>query len=447
MSTTSWLEINLSRLDANLACLRAVTADPALLAAATPELVGIAQLPPRRSATAPPAPATARPARTLVCGVVKADAYGLGALTISQRLANRGIDMLAVFSPAQAEQLATLSLQCPVLILMRMAELGRGDPLYRHATTGRLHLSIHDRPQLQALEHSGRMLGVRLPIHLYIDTGMSRAGLSLEELPVVLAELPAMRHVRLTGIYTHLAKSESDAAFTTKQMARLDQVLETHRTLLPPAGELLIHVANTCGALRDRRLHRDMIRVGLGLYGYGPEQIKDGATLLTPGQRLLPTVRWLSQIVHVQRYPKKTPVGYCSSIRLERDSILGLVPVGYADGYPLALSNVSSVGVLEGNSAGAGAATGMASVSNPTAAGNPRAARVLGRISMDQIMVDLTDLPGAGMGTLVELVSDDPTSAWGLPRLAELAGTHCYEMLCRLSPRVPRRYVMAGGAM
>jgi alanine racemase len=156
--------------------------------------------------------------------------------------------------------------------------------------------------------------------------------------------------------------------------------------------------------------------VGLGLYGYGDEGTPSAS-------KLQPVVRWLSRVVHVQEHAAGTPVGYNSTHKLTRDSLLGLVPAGYADGYDRSLGNQSVVGLPE-----------------CSADGKPVHAPVLGRVNMDQIVIDLTDAP-AGCGTLVELVSDNPASPCAMPRLAELAKTNTYELLCRLSPRLPRRYV------
>lgn len=413
MNPTSWLEINLARLDANVAAFRAT--------------IGAA----------------------LLCGTVKADAYGLGMAPIAQRLAARhasgGVDMLAVFSPAQAQELAALRLACPILLLMPMSELARNSPLYHAAATGQLHLTIHDRRQLLALDHAGRMLGFRFRVHLHADTGMSRLGLSAAQLQTIIAELPGLRHIQLVGICTHLASAESDDLFTSQQVAQLDRLLEQHRGQLP--ADLIIHLANTAATLRDRRHHRDMVRVGLGLYGYGAEagqgerakgqadiersHSEPSACPSALGPRpILPIVRWLSRLVHVQPYPKGAPVGYNTTHRLTRDSILGVVPVGYADGYPRALSNRSVVRLPE------------------CAGGKPAYAPVLGRVNMDQIVIDLTDTPGipaiaSGINPapLVEIISDDPAQPHALHRLAALADSNAYEMLCRLSPRLPRKYV------
>lgn len=407
---TSTLEVRLDRLDHNIAAIKAYLAD------------GKA------------------PGRVpKFCGVVKADGYGLGMNPVARRLVMRGVDMLAVYSPQQAEQLATLNLGTPILVFMRMTEVARTDALYRYAVTGKLHLTIHDRPQLLELNKLGQMFGMKLHVQCYVDTGMSRGGLSPDQLAAVLDEMPSLRHVQLAGVYTHPTTADTNAALTARQMAAMDRVLLERKDRLPP--DMLVHIANTHATLRSPRFHRSMVRIGLGLFGYGPETISDlPAPDATPEEeaatpppanppKLLHVLRWISRVIHVTRQPAGTRVGYCGTHTLTRDSVLGVVPVGYADGYPKALSGKSVVALP-----GMGADNEVAH------------ARVLGRVNCDQIVIDLTDIPAFSgaeppLGTEVEVISDDPTSPCSVPALASLAETHPYEIICRLGAAVPRKYV------
>ncbi|MCC7191556.1 MAG: alanine racemase [Phycisphaeraceae bacterium] len=402
MNPTSWLEINFAQLDANVAAFRA--------------MIGHAKL----------------------CGVIKADAYGLGVVPIARRLTSQ-VEMLAVYSPAQAEQLAGLALTCPVLVFMRLAELTRGHPLYRMAVTGQLHLTIHDCEQAALLDEAGRRLGCRIPIHLYLDTGMSRGGLNAEQFRRVMIQTATFKHLLLAGVYTHMASAESDESFTHEQMACVDRALADFKDKLP--ADLIVHVANTYATLRDSRFHRGMVRIGLGLWGYGLEDLQgegpwkhlhrnreplnsgSSSVAWTVRSGPAPVLRWRSRLIHIQEHKRQTPVGYGSTHVLTRDSVLGLVPVGYADGYPRSLTNTSVVSLPES-----------------TVDGKPLTAPVIGRVNMDQIVIDLTDVP-ASVGSLVELISGDPDSPCALPTLARQAGTNTYEMLCRLSPRITRRYI------
>lgn len=395
---TSWLQINLSRLDHNLNVVRKM-------------------LQQRAQETSGKSP--------MICAVIKADAYGLGAVPLARRLAAQGVDMLAVYSIRQAQQLVCNAVRSPILVLIPVARLERSDPLYAHANAGLLHLAVHDLKQLSQINRFSRTLGLNIPIHFYYDTGMSRSGLNQQEMVQAITGMPKLPYVRLAGVYTHLATADTDESFAIEQMAQLDQVLDQCRGHL--SDHLIVHLANTFATYRGGHFHRDMIRIGLGLYGYGPELL-DGGSRISDIEPLKPIVRWMSRVSHVGRYPYGARVGYGSTYRLERESVIGVIPVGYGDGYPFGLSNRAVVCLPD-------LRDGSDHVS----------CRVLGQVNMDQIAVDLTDVPDSTakhlLGTVVELISDDPTSPCALPVLAETANSHCYEMLCRLSSDLYRRYV------
>ncbi len=398
MNEISWIDINLTRLDVNLQAFRQILARPVNPAASQAGLK-----PPRQP---------------MICGVVKADAYGLGAANIAQRLVARGVDMLAVYSPAQAADLLRVSMNCPILVLSPMRELLRTDPLYRAAVTGRLHLAVHDLEQIDQILKIGTTFGCTMPVHLYLDTGMARSGLNEEQFTQALQKIAGVRYLKLAGIYSHLASAEDTGGYAQQQLDRFDGMIARHADGIPP--DTITHIANTFATCRDRQYHREMVRVGLGLYGYGPDLL-EGGQVISEVSELQPIVRWRSRINHIQRYPAGSMVGYNSTYTCPRDSVLGVVPVGYGDGYPLALSGKSVV-----------------AISDMQLAGRSVVAPVRGRVNMDQMVIDLTDIPDVTPGTMVDLISDDPASPCALPRLAKLANAHCYELLCRLSPRLAR---------
>lgn len=425
-SETSWLEIDLRRLERNVAAVREMlnTDDP--LDAQLPP-AGVPAVDPHLPPGMPERRATPRTRQgTLICGVVKKNAYGLGAVPVAQRLVKAGCDMLTVFTPQEAEELIVKGgVNAPILVMMPLRELERNDPLYRPAVAGKLHLAIHDRRQLEQVNAIGQTFGIRWPVHLYLDTGMSRSGLSIDQFAALLDEMGNFRHIRIAGVYSHFATADSDPDFSNQQHELFEGVLHEHASQLP--RDVIRHIANSCGMLRDRRFHMDMVRPGLSLLGYGKEMLAPGA-IVAEAPELEPVVRWVSRIIHVQRYPRWAPVGYGSTHRLKRDSILAVVPVGYGDGYPLALSNQASVRVHPADE----------SLPIVTAA-------VLGRVNMDQIVIDVTEYAVDDLGRLmnaaVEVYSSDPDADNAVPKLAELAKTHPYEMLTRLSPSIPRRYL------
>ncbi|MEM8739684.1 MAG: alanine racemase [Planctomycetota bacterium] len=381
----------------------------------------------------------------VVCGVVKKNAYGLGAVTVAHRLTKAGCGMLAVYGPDEAEQLNAGAVTTPMLMLYPLRHLARTQGLYRPAVAGRLHLTIHDPEQLEALDQIGRTFGIKLPVHLYVDTGMSRSGLTETQFGEALAAQPQRRYTRVAGVMSHLATASSDPVRAGKQLDRFDALLDRHRERIP--RDALIHLANSYGVLRAPAYHRTLVRPGLGLYGYGEDDLV-GEPAVGRDVRWTPAVRWISRVVQVGGYARHARVGYGATYTLKRKSVLGVVPVGYADGYPLALSSTLErcaavrVRITGHGNADAGGNGGA------DAAGRWQACPVLGRINMDQITIDLTDLAketGASMpalrGAEVEVYSDDPAAPNALPRLAAAAGSHVYELLTRLGSHLPRVYV------
>jgi len=380
---TSWLEINLARLENNYRFFR--------------NRIG---------------------SSVSLCGVVKADAYGLGAVPIAKELVRLGVDFLAVYSVAQAAVLEREGIKSSLMVLMPIHSVSEFNGMHEALADQRIHLTLHDLQQIDVIQQLAQQVGVPVPVHLHLDTGMSRGGLNTSQLEKALHLIAQSDMVRIAGVGTHFAGADDDAVFSKEQLRRLSHAMDSYRKNLPP--DLLVHAANTFGVLRDHCFHQAMVRIGLGLYGYGPRLMPDlGREAQTD---LQPVVTWRSQIIHLQSYDHGTPVGYNSTHLLTRPSRLGLVPVGYADGYPLALGGKSGVVVWADHK-------------------SSFVAPVLGKVNMDQIVIDVTDFPGEiDKGTAVELISCDPNSPCALERLAEQAGSSCYEMLCRLSERIPRHY-------
>ncbi|MCC7204967.1 MAG: alanine racemase [Phycisphaeraceae bacterium] len=352
--------------------------------------------------------------------VVKANAYGLGAARIARCLVDAGADVLLVYSLEEAVELIRAGLTGPMLVFMPTDDpLAEGDAREAVAA-GRLQFSADSPRQIEKLRQAARTWGRPIHVHLHLDTGMSRAGLSPTEFRQAVETLTTSDpSLTLRGVYSHLATAEDNLDFAREQDRRLADALTPFREKLPK--DLLIHIGSTFVTCRDRQFHRRLARIGLGLYGYGPAAVP--GPHLAPPSELSHVVRWVSSIVHVQTYAPGATAGYDRTYRIDQPTRLGIVPVGYGLGYPTALGNKSSVRVLDST-------------------GKPLGhAPLRGKVNMDQVIIDLTDLPAADVGSTAELISADPASDCAVPRLAKLAGTHCYEMLCRISTRVPRVYV------
>lgn len=366
--------------------------------------------------------------------IVKANAYGLGAPRIGKQLATNGGAMLAVFTQQQAAALVRSALNIPILILSAVRDVSRTDELYRWLMTGRLHLAVHDADHLAELLRLAERFAVRIPVHVEVDTGMTRGGCNGETLERVLQTIHQSRWFELAGLYTHFATPESDTARTDKQLAAFDALLEKHKALIP--SSCLIHAAATYAALRSAKYHKAGVRIGLAWAGYGPEWMHSGSYSPMAAE-LRPTLRWESAIAQIKRVEKGASVGYGALWTAKRASTLGLVPVGYADGYPMALANTDDtakpacVGVRLGDTEDADRAF----------------VPVVGQVSMDQFMIDLTDAIAdsqtdyaIGTGTVVELISTDKEAPNHLPSLAAAAGMIPHEVLTRLGAHLNRQY-------
>ena len=402
MNGQTWVEVNLAKLEYNLKSFQHLLS--------VPQISGADEK-------------TVKPITTKLCAVVKADGYGLGVKPIAARLANHGADMLAVYSVDQARDLISTMINIPIMIFSPLVSLGRTDTLYRAMVSGKLHVVVHSLYQLRKIEEISQNFGCKVPVHLFVDTGMGREGFLPEKLGEILTKVTSHRNLQLMGICSHFASADDDPEFTDKQLRGMKECVNENKALIGP--QAVLHMANTHATLRSQRYHGGMVRVGLGLYGYGFEGLRNSKNYLAEPNMLKPIVRWLAKLVQVKTLVAGSVIGYNGTHKLVRDSKIGVLPVGYADGYPSELSNNAMVRLLDEE-------------------GKPLAyAPVVGRVSMDQITVDLTDCAEAGVGMVAEIISDDPACPCSLPKLASQAGTSCYEILCRLSPRLERVHIHA----
>ncbi len=415
---------------------------------------------------ASPAGAPAQP-RVQLCAIIKQDGYAMGAPRLARKLAAMGVEMLAVYCPSEARDLAEAPVKTPVLVLMPVSTFDRKDPLYRLAVAGRLHLVLHSEEQALELSSVASRVGVTFPVHVQVDTGMSRGG-CLPEQAYRLVELAlSSPRFRLAGVMTHFSSPGHEDEFTREQarvfrgfVDRIKPLLieATTRGSLRNQPPVVVHAANTSGVFRSSDLHATMVRVGQGLLGYGRDALVDVANIehLASAERLRPAVRWVSRIVHVQDVPAGWPVGYSRLWHARKPSRIAIVPVGYADGYPIALTNTGKVRLT-------GLAWDRPRTSEPLASrsevidahsgqrGASCFAPVVGRVSMDQITIDVSDAPPelTRLGSEVEIIGDDPSAPNHLSTLAAQAGTITHQLLCSISGSLERVYLnstLVGGS-
>lgn len=369
----------------------------------------------------------------VICPIVKADAYGLGAAPIARHLVSAGAGMLAVYTPGQAAALARSAIGGPILVLQPVREMDRIDEAYRLLVRGDLHLTVHDDDHLDDLARIAERFATIIPLHLEVDSGMTRGGCPAPAAPALARRISEHRWLRLAGMSTHFARAATDARFTNKQLAVFDAVL---KQCGPAVGEdCLIHAANSVATLRHGRYHKTMVRIGQAWAGYGAERLTDGQ-FRRKAARLRPIVTWRSHIIQVKTVERGTSVGYGSRWTAKRRSRIGLVPVGYADGYPMGVAATDD----EPKPPCVRVDTGP-----PDA---KQFVRVIGQVNMEQISIDLTDLCSPrkrtaspiGIGTEVELIGTDPQAPNHVPTLAGIAGTVPHQVLCSLNPRIKRTY-------
>ena len=348
-----------------------------------------------------------------ICAVVKADAYGHGAVECSRALEAEGARWLGVTSLDEAIPLREAGVRANILL---MTGFWRGE----ESEIVRLNLTptVWEPWHLESLEKAAAALGVaRHPVHLKVDTGMGRLGVAVDQLPTLLKALSAAGHLRLDGVSTHLAASEvMDDPSVAEQERKFDVALKLVREAgLEPT---FVHMANTGAVISRRETWNTMVRPGIALYGYylpferaGREV--SGGTLRLPVKAIL---TWKTRVLSLRDFAANQRLGYGGTYVTKAPAHVAVLPVGYADGYNRQLSNRGRVILRD------------------------HYAPIVGRISMDLTLVDVTGIPGVVVGDEVILLgSGDGLSVDALEH-AELANSTPYEVLCNISKRVPRRY-------
>ena len=339
-------------------------------------------------------------------GVVKADAYGHGAVQVARRLETLGAEYLAVACLDEALELRQAGITTPILIL-GYTPVERADSLLE----GGITQTVYDVDMAKALSDAAMAAGKTLKIHVKADTGMSRLGWLCGEADQsaaveAIAQVCALPGLEAEGIYTHFANADGDEDYTMLQFTRFLDLLEA----LKDKGITFAirHCAASAAALKFPCTHLDMVRPGIALYGHYPDPSCEG--LDGPGLRPVMTLK--TRVASVKTVPAGTPVSYGCTHVLDRETKLAALTIGYADGLPRLCSDRLEV-LVKGSRA-----------------------PIVGRICMDMCMADVTGLDVAP-GDEVEVFGEHLP----IEDVAALAGTIQYELLCAVSPRVHRAYL------
>lgn len=349
-------------------------------------------------------------AGTRFCVAVKADAYGHGAGLVAPELQRLGVEMAAVATLDEAIELRRTGWQRPILVLGNvLTVLHDGERRDRAVALVENDLTptITDAAPLSLLAAVAAGMNKTVAVHIKFDSGMGRQGVMPNDVSDLIDAVRGQSAIRLSGIYSHFATADLE------QHDLAGRQLATYRTVVDQLAERLPawahrHLANTAATLDWSDAHFDMVRPGLGVYGYAP----------SPDMRrrfeLKPILRVTTRITLTKNLPSGHCVGYGQTFTTRRTTRLGVVPVGYADGFLRGMSNNAIVGTPGGD------------------------APVIGRISMDQLTIDLTDLPGIGVGDEAVLIDPDPSRPNSVESIAARLGTIPYEVTCTFGRRMNR---------
>ncbi|MDD5617746.1 MAG: alanine racemase [Candidatus Omnitrophica bacterium] len=340
-------------------------------------------------------------ARILV--VVKADAYGHGAVKVAQRLKKCGAEYFGVATVLEAIELRENNIKKPILLLTACSE-NEFSVLINYNITP----TIADIETAEFLNKKLNKLGKKMPVHIKIDTGMGRIGIWHKDSVDFIMKVSRLKNLILEGIYTHFPSADEDEEFTKLQIASFNRLIDDLENR--GINIALRHAANSAGIVRYKDAHFSLVRPGLMLYGlYSDAEAKRFI-------KLKPAMSFKTAITYLKDVPAGRSISYGRTFITERETKIATLPVGYADGYNRILSNRAEV-LIRG-----------------------RRCPVIGRICMDHTMIDVTGID-AKLGDEAVLIGKQGNSEITTEEIAHLCSTISYEVVCWVSKRVPRIYI------
>ena len=343
-----------------------------------------------------------------VMAIIKADAYGHGAVAVANALKSE-CPFFGVSSVAEALELRNAGINQPILLLGH-THSGMYDAVVSHE----LRVAIFNEEDAKALSQEATKQGKTAYVHLCVDTGMSRIGFqATEEAADICKEIAALPNLMVEGLFSHFATA--DEIDLTKTYAQADRY-RSFRTMLKERGVVpaICHLDNSAGIM-NFGAHADMVRAGIVLYGLYPSDEVDKNLL-----SIQPAMSWYSRVSHVKTLPAGRELSYGGTYTTTEDTVVATVPAGYADGYRRSLSNQFYV-LIHG-----------------------KKAPILGRVCMDQFMVDVTSIPNVKPGDQVVLMGKSGEETISAETIAAAASSFNYEQVCDVARRVERVYIQAG---
>lgn len=340
-----------------------------------------------------------------ILAVVKANAYGHGAVEVSKELESLGVDMLGVAILREGIELRKAGIGKPVLLLNGVFP-GEADDVLKYNLTP----VVYSGDAIQELSEAAVKAGKTVSVHVKIDTGMRRLGIVPAEIEDFFERVKGIGNIKVEGVMSHFSTADNkDRGFMDEQAVIFSEAVDRIRSM--GFSPEYIHIANSAAVIYDDLpACLTMVRPGITLYGSYP------SIWFRDKIELKPVMTFKSGIIQLKKVQKGETVSYARKFTAERDSLIGVIPAGYADGYPRHLSNVAEV-LVRGKRAG-----------------------VAGLVCMDLIMIDVTDIPGVTEGDEVILWGRQGEAEVSADELARKIGTISYELFCRVSVRVPRIY-------
>jgi len=339
--------------------------------------------------------------------VVKASAYGHGLVPCAQHLVKSGASWLGVAFVEEGIELRKAGVQVPILVFG-----GIFDSQIKHFIDYDLDLTASSVDKLKSIEETASWLGKKARVHLKVDTGMERIGVHYYNADNFISEALNQKNIEVVGLFSHFATAGEDPDFAREQLKRFSSCVEFTKEECLQRGikTPLFHLANSTGAISIPEARFDMVRCGIALYGVYP------AEFLRQLVKLEPVMKLSSRIVYFKVTKAGAGVGYGQAWKAEKDTRIVTVPIGYGDGYMRSLSNKGEV-LIRG-----------------------KRYPIVGRVNMDQIMVDIGD-DSAWVGDEVVLLGEQGSERITASEVAEKAGSYAYEILTATNMRVPREYL------
>lgn len=346
------------------------------------------------------------PQNIKLLAVVKANAYGHGAVRVSKYLEDKA-DYLAVAATDEALEIRKNGVKSPILVL---GHIPYGD--YDNIVKYNITPTISDLKEAQLLSESAKKAGVTAPFHIALDTGMSRIGFLLNEESVKeIKEINTLPNIEIEGVFSHLAAADMrDKTYTKMQVEKFDEFV---KTLSEEGIDIPIKHLYNSAAIADLEKKYDMVRQGIILYGLNPSDEVEFKNIDAPK----PVMSMKTRVVQVKTLPADVSVSYGCTYKTSKETCVATLCAGYADGVPRILSNNGDV-LIKG-----------------------KRAPIIGRVCMDQFMVDVTDIPDVEIGDTATIFGTDGEETIHVDDVAKKAGTIGYEIICNINSRVTRVYM------